>query len=131
MTIINFLKDCHEVLCSDYCLNSLKIFDGSCLKNCRLFYLQSERNEDKMLNTIIKRHHLYQSKSFLLNEQNRLISSSANFFNLNATNVDAADINRKNFKYSEITSTKQKIEILKKQILIQENNLLNLYKDIH
>lgn len=115
--------DCNDLLCSDFCFNSGTELTENCNARCKksIFDGKNKEKYDNSIEFILKRFFLYKNKNEILYDNNQK-DFSLELNNLIKTNEEKSN------KSNPIEIAKNKIEDLKKQLLNEETNLLNLYK---
>lgn len=118
------ILDCNDLLCTDFCLNTSELIEN-CNSKCRKsIYDDDDKGKQKsaeLVEFIMNRFFLYRSKNEILFDRN--IKKDLNMELNNLSNI-AAEKTGKN----AIDDVKERIVQLRKKLLDEETNLLNLYK---
>lgn len=111
-----YFKDCHEIICKDFCEESSNLIIKNCFKSCTN-HMTSLLNKNGMFDYILKRHGYYKAKFEVLFERK------------NKTNQLRESLSPSRDRESQIMQKKKKIENLKKELYTEEKILLELYKN--
>jgi hypothetical protein len=122
-----FKIDCQQMLCFDFCQNKYLLNTNNCLKECNDNLVEKkEIKTNENIEFILKKFFLYRNKNEILNDSNNK-GKDKNINNENNYNKFDDEISSLD-KSKTIESSKKKIDILRKKLLEEESNLLDLYK---
>jgi len=103
------------------------------IKNCHLdckksiFTQESDIKNEGLVELIIKRYLLYKNKNDILYDNNNSLKKDFSNPNLEINKISKNDVNS-NGNGNTIENVKKRIDELRKNLLEEETNLLNLYK---